>query len=625
MDESKDLTFNTSLSRIRDLIKNGQNENALQEIKKSISKAHSYYQVSTLQKAASQIQTKGSAKIKVAMGGKCTLDPMVELLKFYFKLNGYEADIYLSQFGTIQQDLLNESSELYQFKPDFIFIFNSMHDLDFLLSKNLSAEQASQFVLQSTEEMKNLVAAAQGKINAQVILSNFDLPSVRVFSNFERQVETSASNIYNRLNQEMDQASKKLFTVFDLNYLSERFGKEKWFSNRFWYEGKYPFSLEATPVVAFALFRLLESMMGKAKKCLVFDLDNTIWGGIVGEEGALGVNISRDNSEGEAFSDLQRYILNLKNRGILLAVCSKNDESLAQEVFLKNTNMLLRLQDISVFKANWKNKADNLKEIAQELNIGLDSMVFFDDSAFERNLVRELLPEVAVVEISEDPTESKEQLVKENFFEVAALTDEDFKRSLMYQQEKLRTVLKSEAKTEDEYLKNLNMRAQVTTIKEDNIDRCVQLINKSNQYNLLGTKTTVTAMTNKKNSSDSVIQVFSLSDKFGDNGIVAIVSMVVNSKEKSLEIDGFTMSCRVLMRGFESYIHEQICKIAVEKNLENIKGKIIKTGKNKISTNHFEKLNFKCLENNEQESTWIFNIKSNASLTSKHFITTDGH
>lgn len=623
MDESKDITFNESLDKIRNFINNSQDEKAFLEIKKRFSIQNSYYQASTLKNFLDKTKIKSDVKIKIAFGGKCTLNPIAELLEFCFKLSGVSVETYLCQFGTIQQEILNTKSELYKFKPDFILIINSAHDLDFIKGQKLTKEQTLDLVKKTSEEIKDLATHAQSKTSAQIIVSNFDTPAVRTYSNYERQVETSEGQIFTQLNNQIDKISKNFFSVLDLNFLSEQFGKAKWTSTRFWYEGKYPFNLEAAPTVAFAAFRLIESIMGKSKKCLVMDLDNTIWGGVVGDDGALAVNMSLDNSIGEAFSDLQKFILSLKNRGILLAVCSKNEEALAKEVFLKNTNMILKLEDIAVFKANWKNKAENIKEIATELNIGLDSLVFLDDSVFERNLVRELLPQVEVVELSDDPADFKGQLAEKNYFEMATMTEEDLKRSQMYQQEKLRTFYKSEVKTEEEYLQNLKMVATVSKITDSNKDRCVQLINKSNQYNLLKSKITHPQMDAKTKDSNVIVYAFSLSDRFGDNGIVSVASVIKDNASKTLEIDCFVMSCRVLMRGLEDFIHQHICKIATGLGFEKIKGKIIKTEKNKISQNHFEKLNFTCIENNENESIWLFDLKTQATFVAKHFIATN--
>lgn len=366
-------------------------------------------------------------------------------------------------------------------------------------------------------------------------------------------------------------------------------------------------SLDALPFVASRTWDIISSIEGKFKKCLILDLDNTVWGGVVGDDGWENIQIGHGLGIGKAYTEFQEWVKKLKNRGIIVCVCSKNDEDKAKEPFEKNPEMVLKLDDISVFIANWENKADNIRTIQRILNIGFDSMVFLDDNPFERNLVRENVPGVLVPELPEDPGNYLEYLYSLNLFETASYSSADKDRTKQYQIEAKRVATAKKYTNEADFLKSLNMVSEVSGFTNFNTPRVAQLSQRSNQFNLRTIRYTEDQITAIENDPKQKGFAFSLKDKFGDNGLIAVVILQEKDAD-TLFIDTWFMSCRVLKRGMENFTLNTIVAWAKENGYKQIIGEYLPTHKNGMVAEHYPNLGFETIEKSDT-AQWLLNLE----------------
>ena len=365
---------------------------------------------------------------------------------------------------------------------------------------------------------------------------------------------------------------------------------EKMFDQRLYYDAKLAYSLEAISYISKNLVQIICSNVGIMKKCLVLDLDNTLWGGVVGDDGINGIDLGRAGL-GEIYIEIQRWILELKNRGIILTVCSKNTKEIAKEVFDKHPDMLIRMKDISIFKVNWKDKTDNILEIKRDLNIDLNSMVFIDDSPFERDLVKKNLPSITVAELPDDPSDYLRYLKNENYFETSSITDSDLKKTKLYKEESNRKKSKRKYKSNNSFLKSLKMIAKIDNINMSNLKRVFQLIQKTNQFNTTNRRYSQNKIKDIMKSTDNYFKVISLKDSYGDYGIISCI--ILNKIQDNLIIDAWVMSCRVFDRQIEDFVFNQIIKLAKDLKCEKVICLYKPTKKNIILINLFKRYNFK--------------------------------
>jgi FkbH-like protein len=360
-------------------------------------------------------------------------------------------------------------------------------------------------------------------------------------------------------------------------------------------------------LVAHQLSKTIGAVKGTAKKCLVLDLDNTLWGGILADDGLETIALGH-GAAGEAFVDFQRYLLKLKERGIILAVCSKNEEDIAKEAFLKHPDMVLKLEDIVVFKANWKDKASNIKDIAESLNIGLDSIVFVDDNPAERELVKTVLPMVSVVQMPQDPSDYIDALSSGSYFETVLFSDEDTIRSTYYRSNIERAGFQSQFSDLSDYLRSLDMEMIVGQFDEFHLPRITQLINKSNQFHLTTRRYTESEIGSIGQDKKRAGLYFKLKDRFGDNGLISAV-ILQKQPDSSMVIDTWVMSCRVLSRGVEEFICSEIISVARQKKCRKVIGKYIPTAKNKLVADLYGRLHFHRI--NEAQGTTLWELSLN--------------
>jgi FkbH-like protein len=379
--------------------------------------------------------------------------------------------------------------------------------------------------------------------------------------------------------------------LLDVASLAETVGLAEWHDPVMWNLGKFPFSAELIPLYGDHVARIVAAIRGKSAKVLVLDLDNTVWGGVIGDDGLEGIQIAQGDARGEAHLAVQRLALDLRRRGIVLAVSSKNTDAVAREPFEKHSEMLLKLDHIAVFQANWNDKATNIQAIAEELSLGLDAMVFLDDNPVERGLVRKLLPQVSVPELPEDPAGYARTLGAAGYFEAIAFASEDLKRAGYYQDNAKRASLQKQVGGVDAYLASLDMSITFQPFDATGRARIVQLINKSNQYNLTTRRYTDPEVTAAENDPEVFTLQVRLADIFGDNGMISVV-ICRPGEARTWEIDTWLMSCRVLGRRVEHMILRELLDHARAAGIEKLLGTYRPTEKNKLVIDHYSKLGF---------------------------------
>ena len=532
--------------------------------------------------------TSGFPVYKVALLGDSPTQLMNQAIQGYFIEQGSVADLWEADFDQIERQILDPTSELYQFKPEFVIVFPSTQKL---LKKFYESKDKNKFSEKDTAVVNNLLSAIEINLSAKILFLNFTETDDNVFGNFSNKISSSFIYQLRKINLEMmniAQQKKNLF-IIDASALFNRYGISQAVSSSTYINTGIIFSLDFTAVIAKNIVDVILTIKGKFKKCLILDLDNTLWGGIIGDDGIENIEIG-DLGIGKAFTELQRWIKQLKERGIILAVCSKNDEANAKEPFEKHPEMVLHLSDIAVFVANWENKVDNIRFIQSVLNIGFDSMVFLDDNPFERNMIREAIPDLFVPELPEDPADYLSYLQSLNLFETASFSEEDQNRTQQYQEEATRTVLQKSYLNEEEFLASLEMKATVTPFNKFNIPRVAQLSQRSNQFNLRTIRYTEEELERIAADSNYFTLAFSLKDKYGDYGLISLI-ILSNEKTESF-IETWLMSCRVLKRGMEQFVLNTIADEVMKKGIIKLTGEYIPTAKNGMVKEHYSKLGF---------------------------------
>ena len=553
-----------------------------------------------------KIDDKKEFNAKIAILGSASIQLVSSVTRALLTKYDIYADIYEGEYNGILMDILDSKSKLYSFNPNYLVIIPDYRDIidnkPQILASNKEIDNA---VSKVTEKYLDIFRTVHEKLsNCQILFSNFVKPYFDSLGNLASNYIFSQSIFFDRINLELIKNRPSYVNILDFERLSGYVGKKNWFDDSSYYLNKSAFSLEYIGYYCDVIARQFEAFSGKIRKCLVLDLDNTLWGGIVGDLGYDGINIDPNDAEGEAFLQFQKYLLNLKDRGVILAVCSKNDLENAKEPFEKNPNMIIKLEDISSFVANWADKATNINQIAKNLNIGVDSIVFFDDNPTERMLVKEFLPEVKVVEVPDDPAQYMKALDQAFCFEWNQITEEDIRRNQSYLSNGLRENLLEHCSNYDEYLQKLQMTITFESVSDKSLPRFVQLTNKSNQFNLRTVRYTEADIAKMLNRNEYSLFTVSLKDKFSNYGIIACI--VLHFEKDVCFIENWVMSCRVLKKGIENYSIEKIVETAKKHGCKKIIGEYLKTKKNSMVEKLYEDLGF--------NADYISNDKSMFSL-----------
>jgi len=542
-------------------------------------------------------------KIKVAIVGDSSTQFLNQAIKAYGFDENINFEIYEADYDQLDGQLLDTSSELYAHSPEFIIILQSVQKL----TKKFYKSNKQGFANKHIEQLDNYCSTIASKLSTQIIYFNMAEFNDTVFGNFSNKTEFSLLYQIRKINVLLMElcVKHKQLNILDFSAIAAQYGKGFVFDPKIYYTTDMVLSIDVLPVVAKNISDIILSAKGKFKKCLVIDLDNTMWGGIIGDDGIENIQIG-DLGIGKAFTELQMWMKQLKQRGIILAVCSKNNEDTAKEPFEKHPDMVLRLEDIAVFVANWETKADNLKYIQSVLNIGFDSMVFLDDNPFERSMVRTHFPDVFVPELPEDPGLYLDHLLKLNLFETASFSEEDQLRTKQYQEEASRVTAQKSFVNEDDFLANLSMTSEVNAFTKFTVPRVAQLSQRSNQFNLRTVRYSEQDIENLCSSKEHSTFSFTLKDKFGDNGLIAVI--ILSKKEKTLFIDTWLMSCRVLKRGMENFTLNTLVDHAKENGFEKIIGEFIPTAKNSMVKEHYANLGFE-----EKNGLWELDLRTYAN------------
>jgi FkbH-like protein len=545
-------------------------------------------------------------KVKIALLGDSATQLLVKAIRGYGYEVGYDFDIFEADYDQIEMQILEPTSELYQFNADYVIIYHSSEKLLTKLYK-LNNTDKQLFADRHIELVSNLYHTITNKNKCKIIYLNIVETDDSVFGNYANKTSSSFLYQIRKINYELMNLSQNLKNLFicDVASLHNTLGDAFVTDPKIYYTTDLIFSIDFLPIVAKNISDIILAINGSIKKCIILDLDNTIWGGIIGDAGMENIQIG-ELGIGKAFTAFQLWLKQLKERGIILAVCSKNDDNIAREPFEKHPEMILRMQDIAVFVANWNNKAENINYIQSILNIGFDSMMFLDDNPFERNMVKTLIPDITVPDLPDDPAEYITYLRSCNLFETASYTPEDEQRTKQYQEETQRSIIQRQYVNEEDFLQSLNMLSGAKPFDKFNIPRVAQLTQRSNQFNLRTVRYTEEEISSIAVSDNYITLEFSLEDKYGDYGLISII--ILKKESTTLFIDTWIMSCRVLKRGMEKFVLNKIVDQARNLKVKEIIGEYIPTAKNAMVKNHYYDLGFEKL--NDEKNLWKLSLNN---------------
>lgn len=544
--------------------------------------------------------------VKIAILGGSTADAVRDQLELFLLHYGLEPSFYLSEYGQFWQDAMFPPAALTEFSPDLVYIHTTNRNIRRFPALSDPPEEVEALIDGEFAFYREMWESIREKLGCTILQNNFELPPFRLLGNADASDPHGRVRVIGELNRRFAEyaASQKNFYLNDIHYLSACYGLDKWADSTAWLMYKYALALPAVPVLASNLAAIVKAIYGKNKKVLALDLDNTLWGGVVGDDGADGIRLGKDLPQGQVYSEFQEYAKLHKELGVLLTVCSKNDPENAL-AGLNHPDSTLKPDDFTVIKANWENKDRNLAETARELDLLTESFVFADDNPAEREIVRAQLPGTAVPELTE--AENYIRILDRNrYFETVSLSADDRKRTEMYRANAQRAALEKTYADYGEYLDGLSMTAEIKPFGQPYLGRIAQLTNKSNQFNLTTRRYTEAEIEEAARDPKKIALYGKLSDRFGDNGVVAVV--IGTEKEKALHLDLWLMSCRVLKREMELAMLDETVRRAAERGIEKIVGYYYPTPKNAMVKGLFGEFGFAKISESGGETVWELKI-----------------
>ena len=537
----------------------------------------------------------GLPQVKIALVGDTATQFLATAIKGVSIERGYQAELFEAEYNQVERQFLDPTSELYEFDADFIVVFQSTHKLG---EKHSALNQEQQNTL-ADDRLAFVASLCENPALTNKKIIYFDYPEIEdtVFGSYATKITSSLTYQVRKLNMGLMDLSQQFANLFicDIAGLQNKLGRDFMFAPNVYVSTEMVLSIDALPYVASRVMDIICAIKGQFKKCLILDLDNTVWGGVIGDDGLEGIQLGHGLGIGKAFTEFQMWVKKLKQRGIIICVASKNNEETAKEPFEKHPDMVLKLEDIAVFQANWETKVDNIRTIQSILNIGFDSMVFLDDNPFERNMVRENIPGITVPELPVDPGDYLEYLYSLNLFETGSYSLADKDRTKQYQVEAKRVSLQKTFSNEADFLKSLDMVSVVSGFTKFNTPRVAQLSQRSNQFNLRTIRYTEADIEMLAQDPKVIDLSFTLEDKFGDNGLIAVIIMKPLDQE-TLFVDTWFMSCRVLKRGMENFTLNTMVERAKAAGYKHIVGEYLPTPKNKMVEQHYPDLGFTRIE-----------------------------
>lgn len=556
---------------------------------------------------------KSFLKKKIAVLGGSTTHDIIRILDLFLLDQGIEAEFYESEYAQYWQDAVFDNPELKEFSPDLIYIHTTSRNITMYPAFDDGRDQVSDKLSSQYRHFEMMWDRLAQNYHCPVIQNNFEYPGYRLMGNREAVDIHGKISFINRLNLMFAEyaESHENFYLHDINYAAASFGLDRWADSSYWHMYKYAMSMQAIPEFTYNLSHIIKAVFGKNKKALVLDLDHTLWGGVVGDDGPENLELGQETPMGQVYQEFQSYLKAHKELGVLLNVDSKNDRENAL-AGLNHPDGILKPEDFIVIKANWETKSQNIAEIASLLNIGKDALVFVDDNPREREIVRTQVPEAAVPEMTNGEELAPDKFIrildKNGYFEVISLSEDDKKRNEMYKANALRKNQEESFGDYTEFLKSLEMKAVIAGFDTVHFSRIAQLTNKSNQFNLTTRRFTQAEIEQIAGDPGYITLYGRLSDKFGDNGVVSLI--IGRIEEKTLHVELWLMSCRVLKRDMESAMMDALVYECQKRGVNTIKGYYYKTAKNAMVREFYKGMGFDKVMDGpaEGDSVWQFVI-----------------
>lgn len=545
--------------------------------------------------------------VRLGLLGDGTLSLLAPAIAGSGLRHGLLLDVVQGAYGSAVQEAMDPSGPLHSAGLDMLLIASDARSLGLARAAD-NPEDAERRVADALAQIKLIAQGFKAAVKAAILVQTVPPPLEPLFGSFDRVEATSGYAMVEALNRRLTEwAAEGQVVLVDIARLAGTIGLEAWDAPRHWHASKLSFAPEMTPVYSDVVARTVAALRGRARKCLVLDLDNTLWGGVIGDDGVEGIALGQGSAAGEAFLAIQQTALELRRRGVVLAVCSKNEEAAALLPFREHPEMVLKEDHIAVFQANWTDKASNLRAIAETLNIGIDALVFLDDNPAERAQVRRELPLVAVPELPEEPALYPRMLMAAGYFEAVAFTADDRERAAMYQANAARAAAVAGSSDLGSYLASLEMQCVIRPVDGPSRVRVAQLINKSNQFNLTTRRYTQTEVEAAEADPARHLAQIRLVDKFGDNGIICV--LIANKGAAAWEIDTWLMSCRVLGRRVEEASLAHLAAAAKAEGATQLIGRYIPSAKNAMVKDHYSKLGFTLVSTEDDgATTWALDL-----------------
>lgn len=589
--------------RLRALATHALDESQLNQLARAVQRAR-----------AAELSLDPLVPFKLGILSNATTHFLVPALVASALRHGIALDCVEAEYDQVMQTALSPDSAINRAQADAVLLAIDYRGLPLQTTPG-DAAAAQQTVMSALAQLESIRRGIRAHGAAACIVQTLAAPAEHLFGSLDAAIPGTLRQLIDAINTGIASSVRDTSDLLlDVAAMAQTVGLANWHDPTLWNLGKLPFAGAMLPLYAEHVCRLLAAQRGKSRRCLILDLDNTVWGGVIGDDGLEGIVIAQGDATGEAHLEVQRTALKLRARGIVLAVSSKNDDAIARLPFRQHPEMLLREQHLAVFQANWNDKARNIEAIASELNLGLDAMVFLDDNPAERTLVRQKLPQVAVPELPDDPALYARSLLAAGYFEAIALSAEDLKRADFYQDNARRIALQQQTGDLDSYLASLQMVMTLQAFDEVGRSRIAQLINKSNQYNLTTRRYTEAEVEAVERDPEAFALQVRLADCFGDNGMISVV--ICRRLGEDWVVDSWLMSCRVLGRRVEHAVLQELIREGRTRGIRRIFGDYLPSGRNQLVIDHYEKLGFRLLEQQaDGRSRWVLELETAPQLT----------